>query len=141
MNTSDIQPTHAGTHGIIFFDGVCNLCNFWVYALFQLDSHKNLLFAPLQGKTAGIRLPPEMAQNNRSIVFYKKGRIFTGAGAIVQIARSLPFPWRLLSLAGFFPAFLNEGVYRLVASNRYKLFGKRDSCSLPGNKEKERFLD
>lgn len=134
----------ASQEKIVFFDGVCNLCNSSVSLLLSLDHHHRLKFSSLQSEVASILLPSEWTQTSRdyeSIVFWKNGQIFSRSSALFEIAKELGWPWKALSLFGFFPKRLMDFFYRLIARNRYSLFGKKDTCRLIGADEKHLFLE
>ena len=130
---------------IVFFDGVCGLCNGFVDFLLQVDSRRRLRFAPLQGTTASHLLSgvvsPEVLTGLQSIVVYAQGRVHLRSAAIIYIFIVLGWPWSLLSVARLIPATSRDWLYEKVASNRYSWFGKRESCRLPKGDERTRFLD
>jgi predicted DCC family thiol-disulfide oxidoreductase YuxK len=126
---------------IIFFDGVCNLCNAWVDLLIRLDKQKIFYFAPLQGSTAEAVLGNSMARIElRSVVFYNGGQLLFGSDAVIAVLSEL----RGLNWAGwlakFLPQSLRQNAYDWVATKRYALFGQRDACRLPTPEERARFL-
>ena len=126
---------------VILFDGVCNLCNAAVNFVIRRDRHKRFLFAALQSE-AGLRLrenlslPPEI----NTIILVSGNRAYTRSGAALRIARKLPLPYSILYGFIIVPPFIRNFVYNYVASNRYKWFGKKVSCMVPGPDISERFL-
>lgn len=127
---------------IIFFDGVCNLCNGFVDTVIRADRSGMFKFAPLQGETAKTKLPPTLRESLTSVVYYENGRIYTEADAVLRIAKNLPGAARVFGTLGqFLPQFITLASYRLIAANRYRLFGRRESCRLPTPGERSRFLD
>ncbi|MCC7440541.1 MAG: thiol-disulfide oxidoreductase DCC family protein [Bdellovibrionales bacterium] len=140
---------------IVFFDGVCNLCNATVDFLIRRDSRGRYRYAPLQGETARAelaRLPgmdaflmgPEHAgepgPNPGAIVLQRAGRAYSGSGAVLRIGAGLSGLWRLVGLLLLIPAPIRNAVYRWVARNRYRWFGHRETCRLPTQSERARFL-
>ena len=125
---------------IVFFDGVCNLCNEAVDRIITNDYKKQLKVAPLQGETAARYLNSYQIKSLGSIIFYEDGEIFEKSTAALKIARYLDYPWGVFSLFIVIPAFIRDPIYNLIAKNRYKLFGKKDSCRLPTKEETEHFL-
>ena len=130
---------------VILFDGVCNLCNASVRWVLQHDSRKQFDFASLQSDTArrlltaaGVSAPGSPPD---AIVLIDHGGLHTGSTAATRIARHLRFPYSLLGLGGALPAWLRDPVYRFVARNRYRWFGRRESCALPAPEHAHRFLD
>jgi predicted DCC family thiol-disulfide oxidoreductase YuxK len=126
---------------IVFFDGVCNLCNALVDFLVRHDRRHVLRFASLQGNTARELLGPGAGENLSSVVFYQNGSISTESLAVIRILSRLGGPWGLLSLLRVIPSFLRDPIYGFVARNRYRWFGKRETCRLPSPDERALFLD
>ncbi len=124
---------------ILFFDGVCNLCNGFVDFLIHRDS--NLLFAPLQGKAAQQYLPKEFTQSMPSVVLWSEGNIKIKSDGALAVLGELGGVWVLMKVFWLVPKFLRDMVYDFVAHNRYRMFGKRDTCRLPTAEERERFLE
>ena len=127
---------------VIFFDDVCVMCNGFVNLLLRVDRRQQFLFAPLGGETARKLLPPQAEDPTKwSMVYVDESGIHDESDASLQVYRRLGGPWWLLSLARFIPRFIRNPAYRVIARNRYRWFGKRDTCRLPSAEEKSRFLD
>jgi predicted DCC family thiol-disulfide oxidoreductase YuxK len=126
---------------IIFFDGVCVLCNGFVDFVLTRDKHRIFRFAPLQGETAKRMLPEIHTQDVSTVVLWNQGQISLRSDAALIILSQLGGFWYFAKLGWIFPAVVRDGVYRFIASQRYKCFGKRDSCRLPKPDEREVFLD
>jgi predicted DCC family thiol-disulfide oxidoreductase YuxK len=126
---------------IVFFDGVCNLCNGFVDFLVRRDRWRTLRFASLQGKTSLELLGPEAGRELASVVLYQDGEVLKESDAALRILELLGGPWRAVALFRIFPRFLRDWLYRLIARNRYRLFGKRETCRLPSPDERALFLD
>ncbi|RED93185.1 putative DCC family thiol-disulfide oxidoreductase YuxK [Marinoscillum furvescens DSM 4134] len=129
---------------VILFDGVCNLCNSSVDFVIRRDKQKRFQFASLQSpeaeqllKEAGSPQPTEL----ESVVLVKEDRVYNRSDAALEIARNLSGLWPLLYVFKLIPRALRDAVYRYIAKKRYRWFGKRDTCRLPDESEKERFLD
>lgn len=124
---------------IVFFDGVCNLCNSFVdFVIRRSSRHK---FASLQGKTAGERLPREMIAGLPSLVLLQDGRLFVESTAALKIIAGLGGVFAFARLFLLVPKFLRDGIYRFIARHRYSWFGQRETCRLPSAKERSLFLD
>jgi predicted DCC family thiol-disulfide oxidoreductase YuxK len=126
---------------VVFFDGVCNLCNASVQFILKRERSSVLCFAPLQGETFRALEIPGKELLPDSIVLFENGKLYTESAAVLRIARRLSFPWRWLALPGWLlPRFVRDPIYRLIARNRYRWFGKKDVCYLPTPELKLRFL-
>ena len=128
---------------IVFFDGVCNLCNCSVNLLMKMDKNEKLKFASLQSDFAKQTLQPfqQQLKNTDSIVFWCNGKIFTEADAVIEIVKTIGGFWKIVALVlQIIPKFLRNAVYRFVAKHRYQFFGKRNACRVLNKKEIERFI-
>ena len=127
---------------VVFFDGVCGLCNRFVDFVIRRDQQQIFLFSPLQGQTAERDLPAEMREEMRSIVLLEaEGQLYDKSDAALRVLAGLPGIWRGSKMMLWVPRFIRDLVYDLVAANRYRVFGKRDQCRLPTPEERSRFLD
>jgi predicted DCC family thiol-disulfide oxidoreductase YuxK len=129
-------------HGIVLFDGVCNLCNASVRFIVRHDAAGYFHFAPLQSGV-GVRMLEEHGVPTgelSSVVLIEDGRAFTQSDAALRIARRLSRPWPLLWAGRVLPEFIRDRVYRWVAANRYGWFGRSDVCQLAPPGISERFL-
>ena len=127
---------------LILFDGVCNFCNFWVNFIIDRDSKAFFKFTAVQSDTARQILKSNNidAMKIDSIVLVINGKIFFKSSAAFQIARKLDGFWKLLYIFIIIPPFMRDGIYDFIASNRYKWFGKRETCRIPTDNEKHRFI-
>ena len=118
---------------VVLFDGVCNLCNAGVRFIIAHDPAVHLRLAALQSPTgqALLRSGGLSAQRFDTMVFVEHGRIYTQSTAILRLVRYLRWPWPLGSLALATPRELRDWLYDWIAANRYRLFGKRETCMLP----------
>lgn len=129
---------------IILFDGVCNLCNSSVNFIIDRDPKKNFKFASIQSNIGQSILKKEKSPYGEllnSVVYKKNEKIYFKSDAALQIARELSFPWNSFFLLIVVPPFIRDFFYDLIAKNRYRLFGKRESCRMPSPEIKERFLE
>ena len=141
--TGNPSLTAAGVaKPVIFFDDVCVMCNSFVNLLLRVDRRQRFLFAPLRGETASRLLPPLPDDASKwSMVYVDESGIHDQSDASLEVYRRLGGLWWLLSLARFVPRFVRNPAYRVLARNRYRWFGKHDTCRLPTAEEKARFLD
>lgn len=126
---------------IIFFDGVCNLCNQFVDFVLKADKNKQIKIAPLQGETAKNSLASEDLSNLSTVIYLKDDQIYKRSRAILEIASDLGWPYKFLKVFIVIPEPIRDLLYRLISKYRYVIFGKRQTCRLPSESEKQQFLD
>lgn len=126
---------------ILFFDGVCGLCNGLVDWLLPRDHHRQLKFATLQGVTAKALLPPENITDLDTVVVWYRGKVLLRSDAILACLTQLGGSWRMVAVFRIIPAFIRDAIYDLIARNRYRWFGQRLTCRMPLPGERLRFLD
>jgi predicted DCC family thiol-disulfide oxidoreductase YuxK len=129
-------------HPIVFFDGVCNLCNASVQWLIKRDQKHQFRFAPLQGETAKLHL--KITDENaipQSVILFENGKVYQKSTAALRLAVKLGFPWFLAGIFFIIPRFLRDWVYDYIARNRYRWFGKKDACMIPTPELKALFLN
>ena len=137
------MSTAIQSRPILFFDGMCNLCNSGVQFIIKRDKKKIFLFAPLQsetGREAIANIAPEYRKSPDSLILYYNGRYYTRSGAALHICRLLGGMWQVLYAGIIIPGVVRDAVYDLVARNRYKWFGKRGECMVPTPGLMERFI-
>lgn len=133
--------TEAGP--IVVFDGVCRLCSYWVQFLLRHDGSGRIRFAPMQGQ-AGRGLLRQYGldpDDPLSFLWIDQGHGYRNSEAVLRLLASLGGGWRLLRVLLLLPRPLRDALYRLVARNRYRWFGRRDACLLPDAAVARRFLD
>lgn len=175
------EPAHSESEHrqpILFFDGVCGLCNRFVDFMLRADSQHRFRYSPLQGDTARRLLGMDdqargdeagggggetegrqseggeagdhqasdstagdsTAGDLRSFIFLDKDRLYEQSNAVLLAMKRLGGAWRLIAVLYVFPRPLRDFVYRVVARNRYRWFGRREECRLPTPDERDRFL-
>ena len=128
---------------VVYFDGVCNLCNRAVDFIIRHDQGAKIKFASLQsplGELAMQRLglsPGEL----KTIILEVNGKLYIKSDAALGIAEMLDGPVRFWACCKVIPRFLRDPMYMLISNNRYRWFGKKSSCRLPVGDEKERFIE
>ena len=125
---------------IVFYDTSCILCSRTIKFLQQRDKHKKLYYAPIGGSTFIDSGLGEIVENKNTVIFLNDENIFIRSTAILNIFKILPFPWK--SLYGFIilPQVIRDSVYIFIAKNRYRWFGKIDSCNLNVKEYSQYFL-
>ena len=127
---------------VVFFDGVCNICNKSVNFIIDRDVKNAIFFASLQSEYAKKKLLPFDVDPTdlNTIIFLENGVIYKKSDAALRICKHLNGNWKALSWCLIFPRFIRDFVYITIAKNRYKLFGKSDTCRLPTAEERAQFL-
>lgn len=125
---------------IVFFDGVCGLCNHFVDFLLRADRRQRLAYAPLQGTTAAATLPAPLSKGLDTVIYLRDGMLHTRSSAAIRILMDTGGAWRALGILWVIPRPLRDLLYNAVANNRYKWFGKKETCRLPTPAERARFL-
>ncbi|SHM41034.1 thiol-disulfide oxidoreductase DCC family protein [Gracilibacillus kekensis] len=127
---------------IILFDGVCNFCSSSVQFIIKRDPHQKFQFASLQSEVGQKLISKYNVPNDiDSIVLIKDNRYYTKSTAALNIAKSLHRLYPVFSIFLLIPKILRDKVYQIIAKNRYRWFGKKDSCMLPSPEDRERFID
>lgn len=127
---------------VIFFDGVCNLCNKSVQFVIARDKKDIFRFAPLQSSVAEklFANQPYLLQAPASVLLVQDGKMYVESTAALKIARQLGGIWSALYWLILIPPFLRDLLYRFIATRRYKWFGKRDTCMVPEQEWKYKFI-
>jgi len=132
---------------VVLFDGECNLCAGVVTWVLDHEADHEIRFASLQSAHAAALLrsvgmePPDADPD--TIVVIEGGQGYLGADATIRIARHFREPYRSIAGVGLavVPKTVRDGLYREVARNRYRWFGRRDRCWIPGPEVQSRFVD
>ena len=127
---------------VLFYDGVCAMCNGIVKAVLSMDRDAQFHFAPLQGETAerARELYPDFPSEIETVVYLRQGEVFLRSRAAVLAVAELPYPGKALSWFRFLPTWLTDFFYGIVARVRYRVFGKYEQCPLPPAEARSRFL-
>ncbi len=127
---------------MIFFDGVCNLCNGFVQFIIKRDLKDVFRFGSLQSENVQEILKGVHANalDLTTVVLLENGNAYTESDAILRIVKHLHAGWRLFSVFIIVPKPIRNAVYRFVAKHRYRLFGRRESCMVPTPELKNKFL-
>lgn len=124
---------------VVLFDGVCNLCNGFVNFIIDHDKENKFKFASLQSDFARNLIDDEFLDLS-SVVFYDGVRFYKKSEAVLEIAKKLPII-RWVAFFSIIPKFIRDGIYTFIAKNRYRVFGKTDSCRMPTPELKAKFLE
>jgi predicted DCC family thiol-disulfide oxidoreductase YuxK len=144
----NINHTIKVGSAIVLYDGVCGLCNRFVKFVLSKDRREIFMFASLQSDFA-YRLLGKYSADPRDLnsiyVVADYGlpteRVLSKSRAAIFVISQLGGIWTLVKLLNLAPGFLLDAAYRLIASNRYKIFGRYDACLMPDQQTKERFIE
>ena len=127
----------------VFFDGVCNLCNRGVNFLISKDKKEVLKFASLQSEYAQNIIPKALLnrENLDTIIVYLDGKFYDRSNAVLKLCNILGGGFYVFLIGYLIPRFIRDGLYRFIANNRYRWFGKQSQCRVPSPELKDRFLD
>lgn len=127
---------------VLVFDGVCVLCSRWVRFVLRHDRRQQVRFAAMQSGSgrallAAHGLDPD---DPTSFLLLQDGRAYQQTDAILRLLAGFGGAWRAVGLARVMPAALRDALYRTIARNRYRWFGRNDTCMLPPEHARDRFL-
>jgi len=128
---------------IILFDGVCNFCNFWVNFVLKRDKKDLFRFTALQSEKAKELTSKFKFDTSKldTFILIAENKIYTKSTAALIICKELNGLIKILSPLIILPKFFRDFIYDLIAKNRYKIFGRRESCRIPTVEDKLKFLE
>ncbi|MEO0900186.1 MAG: DCC1-like thiol-disulfide oxidoreductase family protein [Bacteroidota bacterium] len=127
---------------VVIFDGVCNFCNSSVDLIFRFDKEAYFSFTANQNEP-GRKILKEHdidLEDVGTLYLYENGKLYDRSTAALRIAKRLSFPFFLAYPLILLPKFIRDAGYNLIARNRYKWFGKKETCRIPTPEERVRFL-
>jgi len=128
---------------VVLFDGVCTLCNRTVDFILRHDRARRFRYGSLQSSAGRTLLEKFNLPTDRleAIVVIDRGQFYTKSDAALRIARELDNPWPFLTILHVVPRGIRNRVYDWIARHRYAWFGKKDTCRIPTDAEKQLFLE
>jgi predicted DCC family thiol-disulfide oxidoreductase YuxK len=131
---------------VLLYDGVCGFCSRGVQTILRLDPQGTLRFAALQsdfGRAAVSRHPELEGVDSVVLLEPEPGgeRVFIRSDAALRLAAYLGWPWKIFLAARLLPRPALDFLYDLFARNRYRFFGKYDTCMIPAPEVRARFID
>jgi predicted DCC family thiol-disulfide oxidoreductase YuxK len=141
------HPSQAGSH-LVLYDGVCGLCNRLLHFVLVRDGHAVFRFASLQSNIGRAMVKrfggnPDDLTTLYVVADYQSAtaRAFTRSRGALFIARRLGWPWKLALAFRVLPTAVLDRLYGLVASSRYRIFGRYEQCPIPRPEHRTRFID
>jgi predicted DCC family thiol-disulfide oxidoreductase YuxK len=143
--TAAAKPAEGydGQQPLIVFDGICVLCSSFARMVVRLDRHRRFRFATAQSplgqalyRKHGLRT--DFYETNLVII---DGKTYQRLDSLIATADALGWPWRAARILRILPLPLRDRLYRLIAQNRYALFGRKDSCEIPSGELRDRIVE
>lgn len=125
---------------IIFFDGVCNLCNASIQFVIKRDVKGYFKFSALQSDLAKQYIPDLNSDDLDTIILLENGKLYKRSTAALRIAKKLNGLWSLMYVFVIVPPFIRNAIYNYIAKNRYKWWGRQEQCWMPTEGLKDRFV-
>ena len=141
MTLMSTVPSSQNAETILLFDGVCNLCNSVVQFIIPLDPNGVFKFASQQSEAGQKLLEQHQLPAMNTVVLIANGQVFSKSDAVLEIGKRLGAPWSYFGVFRWLPKGFRDFLYDVVAKNRYRVFGQRESCWLPTPELRARFLD
>ncbi|HKO97172.1 MAG TPA: DCC1-like thiol-disulfide oxidoreductase family protein [Pyrinomonadaceae bacterium] len=140
--------TSSESKSVVLYDGVCGLCNGLVQFLLKRDTQDRLRYASLQSDFSSVVLKRHGADPKDLDTVYvvvnrdePSEKLLARSDAILYLAGQLGGIWQIATIGRVIPKALRDAMYKLVATNRYRVFGKYETCMLPEPGEREKFID
>ena len=149
LEVREVEPPQPVGSSVVFYDGVCGLCNRFNSFVLRRDHHARIRFAPLQGDVARRILPrygcdPRDLETIYVVADWKspRERVLARSRAVLHALAQLGGGWTVLArLAAIVPQPAADALYGMIARNRYHMFGKYDVCQIPPPDWRDRFLE
>ena len=136
---SDIEISKS----VILFDGYCNLCNSQVNSILRFDYKKFFYFSNLDSSFSKKVIKENKVESleGNTIILYHNNKIIIKSNAAIKIAYLLGGFFKIFMIFKILPNFIREGIYDVISRNRYRWFGKSDSCYIPKKEILDRFIN
>ena len=137
-----MPPYITETDKVILFDGMCVLCSAWSRFILKYDKSYVFKLATVQSIEGReilkwFNMPTDYYE---TMLYVEGNKEYKKSDAFLKIIGYMPLPWKMLIILRIIPRFIRDWMYDRIALNRYKLFGKYDTCIVPSEKDKKRFL-
>lgn len=127
---------------MVIYDGHCVICNGSVHWIARHDRSGKIRFTHSETSVAGSLSPklPQGVNTRLSVVFWDEGNLYVFSNAVIQIAKDLRSPYNLLRFYKILPQSFRDGLYRFIATNRFRLFKRSDQCILPDDRLRSKII-
>ena len=128
---------------VVYYDGICGLCDFFVNLIVKIDSKGILKFSSLQGES-GQKLLKDLNYDSdelNTVLFRANDQVYTKSTAVFRIIKTIGGLWIVFLIFNLLPTSFTDFIYKNIAKNRYKLFGKLDQCDISKFNKPGQFID
>ena len=128
---------------VVYYDGICGLCDFFVNLIVKIDSKGILKFSSLQGES-GQKLLKDLNYDSdelNTVLFRANDQVYTKSTAVFRIIKTVGGLWNVFLILNLLPTSFTDFMYKKIAKNRYKLFGKLDQCDISKFNKPGQFID
>ncbi len=127
---------------IVFFDGVCNLCNGFVQFVIKHEANSHYKFCSLQSEFAAkfFKEKQFFSSGIDSVIVFENNQFYIESEAAFKITNKLKWPYKAAGVLSFIPKFISNFIYKYIAKHRYKIFGKSNFCWVMNEQTNNRFL-
>ena len=128
---------------VVYYDGICGLCDFFVNLIVKIDSKGILKFSSLQGES-GQKLLKDLNYDSdelNTVLFRANDQVYTKSTAVFRIIKTVGGLWNVFLIFNLLPTSFTDFIYKNIAKNRYKLFGKLDQCDISKFNKPGQFID
>lgn len=139
-HTDPLVPPFDDSKALFVFDGVCVLCSGGASWLMRFDRGQKVNFTPAQGLLGQSLYAHFGMAMDDSYLLIANGKAYTASAGYLQLCKILGGPWHLLRITGLIPAALRDWLYRQIARNRYRWFGKTEFCTLLTANQRRRLI-
>lgn len=115
----------------LYYDEFCNLCNTWMKIIKRADRKKSIRFLPIQSEEGiyAIKIIEKPDEKLDTLIYEKAGVFYIQSDAVIQCLKDLGGLWKVIQLLNWIPKNSRDYIYNIIARNRYRIFGKADSCN------------
>lgn len=142
MTLAEIEAL-SHKHPIIFYDGVCILCDNFIQFVHKNDKSDVFRFATLQdeaGQLIKTKLNIDSNEKDETVILMYDGKMSIYSDVSLKVFQLLGWPYKVLAIFSIIPKKIRDAIYFLIARNRYKWFGKTEECMIPAGRLKEKLL-
>lgn len=141
MENSISAISNLSQKSIVFIDAQCVICSLAADIIMALDCYKEIKISALQGECAKSCLPESRLNDLNTVLYFREGVIYEKSDAALMILKDINPYWRpFANIFLMIPKKIRDSIYDIIAKNRFRLFGKKETCSLPNAETKKYFL-